>query len=130
MYLCILGSKTEINSVNLSKINRSFSVKTFSMGAHGQSKNKTWGILEELAQLPCKAFINSLITLLSAGNREGCSLTFKTWIKKYPSDIRFGRRIQQSISEFGIRMGCLRFLFPCKRDVPFLREKQNIPQPM
>lgn len=52
----ILGSKTEMNSVNLYKINRSFKIKTFRMGSQGQSENRPWDILEELAQLPCKAF--------------------------------------------------------------------------
>lgn len=54
-YLFILGSKKERSSVNLYKINRSFKIKTFSMRSQGQSKNKTWDILEELAQ-PCEAF--------------------------------------------------------------------------
>lgn len=40
-YLCILGSKREINSVNLSGINSSFNIKTFGMRTQAHSNNKT-----------------------------------------------------------------------------------------
>jgi len=50
MYSCILGSKREINSMNLPGIKSSFNIKTFGMRTQTHSNNKTCGMLKELVQ--------------------------------------------------------------------------------
>lgn len=98
------------------------------MGSQGQGKMRTWDILEELAQLPCKAFYKTV--------QLHCSLLviekIAVWCLKTGEKIPIGHESWQKTSAecfWGLapKIGCLGFLFSLRMGCALLQRKMKHP---